>query len=326
MNGWSSISALLKHRRGSDMREQNICWAQWLLLIVFLAFLLASCGGADQPDAVSDLEAKLAQESVQAGAAEQANGQQDQQASEAPSPEEQPAQEQPAQEVTEEPSVDLAATEAADALRLTAEAEQAAVAAANAERAALLEPIRAEVATYGVDPNQGDLGFTHPPISIEENDFEDFDWRNQNLLTVARDFVLAADVTWNSAFAESGCGFVVRSDGDEEDPSSYLIGLTRGAQGHVLFAEQVEGDVDLNLVTDIYANGIDPQFEWQNDTTNRLAVVGRGQEFTIYSNGTRLGTITGHAGFEEGFVAFFAVNRSGGIRCDFDNAWLWRMN
>jgi 4-methylaminobutanoate oxidase (formaldehyde-forming) len=103
-------------------------------------------------------------------------------------------------------------------------------------------------------------------------------------------------------------------------------GMTRGAQGHVLFAEQVQGDVDLNLVTDIYANGIDPQFEWQNDTTNRMAVVGRGQEFTLYSNGTRLGTVTGKAGFEEGFVAFIAVNRSGGIRCDYDNIWLWRMN
>jgi hypothetical protein len=182
------------------------------------------------------------------------------------------------------------------------------------------------VATYGVDPNQGNLGFTHPPITIEENDFEDVDWQNQNLLTVARDFVLAADVTWNSAFAESGCGFAVRSDGDEENPSQYLLGMTRGAQGHVLFAEQVTGEVDLNRVTDIYANGIDPQFEWQNDTTNRIAIVGRGQEFTIYSNGTRLGTITGQAGFEEGFVAFFALNRSGGIRCDFDNAWLWRMN
>ena len=228
--------------------------------------------------------------------------------------------------MTEEPSVDLAATEAADALRLTAEAEQAAVAAANAERAGLLEPIRAEVASYGVDPNQGKLGFTHPPISIEVTDFEDAAYRNQNLYTVARDFVLAADVTWNSAYAESGCGFVVRNDGEEEDPNQYIIGLTRGAEGHLLFAEQVEGEVDLNLVTDIYANGIDPKFQWQNDTTNRIAVVGRGQEFTFYSNGTRLGTVTGRAGFEEGFVAFIAVNRSGGIRCDFNNAWLWRMN
>ena len=310
---------------------QNICWAQWLLLIVFLAIFLAGCGGGDQVvGQIAELELKLTQEAEQP-AAEDAGGGSDsqvEQSEEQTQPAEQPAEAdvEQAEVFGTPPTIDAAATEAAAKLAEVAATEAAAAAAAEAERVALLEPIRAEVATYGVDPNQGNLGFTHPAISIEENDFEAVDWKNQNLLTVARDFVLAADVTWNSAFAESGCGFAVRSDGDEENPSQYLIGLTRGAQGHVLFAEQVTGDVDLNLVTDIYANGIDPQFEWQNDTTNRIAIVGRGQEFTIYSNGTRLGTITGQAGFEEGFVAFFALNRSGGVRCDFDNAWLWRMN
>jgi len=298
-------------------------------LIIFLALFLAGCSNGDQSsETVTDLQAKLTQEAGQPAAEEQASEPQEEQASEPQEEQvtEPPPEEQPAPEVPEEPAVDVPATEAADILRQTAEAEEAAVLTAQAERAATIEPIKAEVASYGVDPNQGDLGFTHPPISIEVTDFEDADWRNQNLLTIARDFVLVADVTWNSAFAESGCGFAIRSDGDEENPSQYIAALTRGAQGHVLFAEQVEGDVDLNLVTDIYANGIDPKFEWQNDTTNRMAVVGRGQEFTLYSNGTRLGTVTGKAGFEEGFVAFIAVNRSGGIRCDYNNAWLWRMN
>jgi hypothetical protein len=133
-------------------------------------------------------------------------------------------------------------------------------------------------------------------------------------------------VTWQSRFAESGCGFVVRSDGEEEALNQYIVGMTRGSMGHVLFAEQVAGDVDLSDVTDIYANGIDPLFEWQSDTTNRLAVVGRGEEFTIFSNGTRLGTVMGTRGFDEGFVAFIAVNRSGGIRCQYDNAYLWKFD
>jgi hypothetical protein len=299
----------------------NICAAEWLLLIVCLAIFLTACGGGDEAAGpVSELELKLTQEAAPVDKVPEIPA-------EVP---ETPAEAAQAEEADEVPeiSADLGveATEEAAQLAEVAAAEAAAVEAAETERAATLEPIRAEVATYGVDPSAGNLGFIHPAISIEENDFEQVDWKNQNLLTVARDFVLAADVTWNSAFAESGCGFAVRSDGDEENPSQYLIGLTRGAQGHVLFAEQVAGEVDLNLVTDIYANGIDPQFEWQNETTNRIAIVGRGQEFTIYSNGTRLGTINGQAGFEEGFVAFFALNRSGGIRCDFDNAWLWRMN
>ncbi len=211
-------------------------------------------------------------------------------------------------------------------LQLTSDAASVENAASEAATVAALAPIQEELATYGFGPDSGKLGWTHPPIVLEVTDFEDYDFANQNLFTLAKDFVLAADVTWNSRFAESGCGFVVRSDGEEENPNQYIVGLTRGAQGHVLFAEQIDGDVDLNDVTDIYANGIDPLFEWQNDTTNRIAIVGQGQDFTLYSNGTRLGTVTGEAGFEDGFTAFITINRSGGIRCAFDNAWLWRLN
>ncbi len=42
---------------------------------------------------------------------------------------------------------------------------------------------------------------------------------------------------------------------------------------------------------DIYARGTDRSFAFQNDTTNTLAVVGRGNIFEIYTNGTMIGEI-----------------------------------
>jgi hypothetical protein len=42
---------------------------------------------------------------------------------------------------------------------------------------------------------------------------------------------------------------------------------------------------------DIYAYNIDPAFDWQNNATNRLTVVGRGNRFSIYTNGTFIGEI-----------------------------------
>ncbi len=294
------------------MKPRHVGAASAVLL--FLLLFLAACGGGGDDSQAATAEALLSNINTEPTAAPDAEEAEPSATAEAPAE-------------AEAPTPDAAATEAAEALRLTAEAEQAAIAEDQEALVATLEPIKAELATYGVDPSNGSLAWTHPPITMEITDFEDFDYANQRLLTVARDFVLSADVTWNSAYAESGCGFVVRSDGNEEEGvNQYLIGMTRGAQGHVLFAEQIDGEVDLDTVTDYAAGGIDPQFEWQNDTTNRIAIVGRGQEFTLYSNGTRLGTLEAESGFEEGFVAFVAINRSGGIRCDFNDAWLWRMD
>lgn len=305
----------------------------FLVLAMLLLASLAACG-SEPSAAVTELEAKLTQEAQPAAVeANDAPVEVNQTSSaEAGATDEAPADgaaEESAAQPTADPALqEIAATATARALELEATSVAAAQAnaAAQAATADAMTPILEELATLGVDPNQGELAFVHPPISLEVTDFESTDFANRFAFTVAQDFVMAADVTWDSQFAESGCGFVVRSDGEEEAPNQYIIGMTRGAEGHVLFAEQVAGEVDLSNVTDIFANGIDPLFEWQSGTTNRIVVVGRGQEFTIFSNGTRLGTITGKAGFEEGFVAFIAVNRSGGIKCDYNNAWLWKIN
>jgi hypothetical protein len=42
---------------------------------------------------------------------------------------------------------------------------------------------------------------------------------------------------------------------------------------------------------DIYAYNMDPAFDWQNNATNRFTVVGRGNHFWIYTNGTLIGEI-----------------------------------
>jgi len=310
------------------------------ILVALLALLLVSCGSDEQPQ-ISELAAKLTQEAAGAPAIAAVAGDEGQPAQSDEPQQAAPEGEQPAAQVSEQPAEEPAqetpepddalssagatATVRFQELEATSAAVAAEGAAADAATAEALGPILEEVAGYGIDPAGGRLAWEHPPLSLEVTDFEDAASGNQFILTPAEDFIMVADITWNSAYAESGCGFIVRSDGEEENSNHYFVGLTRGAEGHVLFGEQVQGNVELDEVTDIYARGSDPLFEWQNDTTNRLAIVGQGQEFTIFSNGSRLGKITAKAGFDEGFVAFVAVNRSGGIKCDFNNAWLWKM-
>lgn len=150
-------------------------------------------------------------------------------------------------------------------------------------------PILAELPTYGVDPASGRVAWVHPPVSLEVEGFMQYDYINHFIATVAQDFVMSADITWDAIGSESSCGFVLRSDGNETAMNTYLATISRVASGHFLFMTVAKGEIVTGQ--DIYAYGRDPGFDWQNNATNQLTVVGRGHRFWIYTNGTLIGEI-----------------------------------
>lgn len=155
--------------------------------------------------------------------------------------------------------------------------------------AAAYAPILAELPTYGVDPASGRVAWVHPPVSLEVEGFMQFDYVNYFISVLAQDFVISADVTQNAIGSESGCGFVLRSDGNEDAMNTYLATISRVASGHFLFLTVAKGEIVTGQ--DIYAYGRDPAFDWQNNATNQLTVVGLGNRFYIYTNGTKIGEI-----------------------------------
>lgn len=278
------------------------------LVVVCLAFTSLACGifggGSDQQATIDTLGASIAQTST----AEIAIGS--------------PTAIDTGATVA---AVQAAATEQVQEIEATevVEATDIAIAATVTEDA--LAPIRAELPNYGIDPAEGKIGWIHPPLTIQTEGFLQYDYGGEFLSTVTGDFVLAADITWNTRFGSTGCGYVIRSDGNEEAFDQYLVIATRGATGHVGFVIMQDGEVLDDEITDIFANGIDPLFEWQNDTTNRMVVVGRGNTFTIYTNGTKIGEVTPSVFYPRGFIAFVALNESGDTTCHYDNAWLWML-
>lgn len=172
-------------------------------------------------------------------------------------------------------------------------ATQAALGALSAEdqaaTASAIAPILAELPQYGVDPSAGHVGWIHPPVTLEVEGFMQYDYVNYFISTLARDFVVSADITWDAIGSASGCGFVLRSNGNENALNQYLAILTRVASGHVLFGTMAKGEVVTGQ--DIYAYNRDPAFNWQNEATNRFTVVGRGNRFWVYTNGTLVGEI-----------------------------------
>jgi len=174
----------------------------------------------------------------------------------------------------------VAATQAAGNV-LSAEAQEA--------TASAVAPILAELPKYDVDPSAGKMGWIHPPESLEVEGFMDYDYVNYFISVIAQDFVISADITWDAIGSESSCGFVIRSDGNENAMNTYLATISRVASGHFIFLTLAKGE----MVTgqDIYAYGRDPGFNWQNGATNRLTVVGRDNHFWIYTNGTLIGDV-----------------------------------
>jgi len=154
---------------------------------------------------------------------------------------------------------------------------------------AVREPIRAELPTYGIDPSQGRLGWVQDKVSLEVDGYKQYAYSNQSLDTVAADLVISADITWNTQYGTSGCGFVLRSNGRKAALDQYLVIATRGASGHILFATMANNQVVGGR--DLYVYGKDKNFRSENDATNRLTVVGRGQTFTIYMNGVEIGAV-----------------------------------
>ena len=150
-------------------------------------------------------------------------------------------------------------------------------------------PFAAELPKYGVDPSQGRPGWIHPPVTLEIDGYLQYDYLNQFVATVARDFVISSDITWNTQYGTSGCGFVLRSNGNKLALDQYMAIVTRGSSGHVLFSTMSDGDVVSGR--DMYAYGKDPNFNWGNNVTNKLTVVGRGLNFSIYSNDTLIGEV-----------------------------------
>jgi hypothetical protein len=105
----------------------------------------------------------------------------------------------------------------------------------------------------------------------------------------AKNFVLAADVTWDTQYGDSGCGFMFRSDGNKQKPNQYMVIATRFATGHVVFTALADGE--LANIHDFYPKTADRSFDWQNGTTNRIAIVVRDNLIEIYTNLVKIGEI-----------------------------------
>ncbi|MBU0510333.1 MAG: hypothetical protein KKD28_01960 [Chloroflexi bacterium] len=150
-------------------------------------------------------------------------------------------------------------------------------------------PVMAELSLFGVNSDNGHVGWMHSPVTLDIDGYMQHDYANDYMHIIARDFVIAADITWETDYGTSGCGFMLRSDGNEKLPNQYMVIITRGGNGHVFFTAIADGE--LANAQDFYAGLMDRSFDWKNGSTNQLVIVGRGPILEIYTNGIKVGQV-----------------------------------
>ena len=238
-------------------------------LIIFLLLLSIACGlGARQPDSISLTLTPLsaAVEGTATAKAANVGGAGDQLAT--------------AVAKATAQSADIYATETSRA-SLNSESKLA--------TATVIAPAVAELPRYGIDPSQGQVAWVHKPVTIDLNGYQQSGYANDYQQISAKNFVMAADITWFTFNSLSACGFMFRSDGNRNKPSQYMVIITRYATGYLAFTATVNGEMS-NMRT-IYPYDQDKSFTWQNNATNRLAIVVRDALIDVYTNGVLVGQI-----------------------------------
>jgi hypothetical protein len=156
-----------------------------------------------------------------------------------------------------------------------------------AAEATIAAPVLAELPYYNVDPNKGHVDWTPDPITLDVTGYQQF--KVQASPGTAANFVFATDVTWNTQYGSSGCGFMFRSNGNQNKPSQYMVIISRFGGGHAVFTAVVNGE--LANIHDFFPKTNDKKFSADNDATNRVAIVARGNNIDIYTNLALIGQV-----------------------------------
>lgn len=186
--------------------------------------------------------------------------------------------------------------------------------------------IEEDLELAGFTQDQGELAweFTNPiPLQLSGEHYymtwQPLDWTNRH-----RDFILAFDVKWESTTGFAGCGAILRTGNEVTEDEHIRLetwrfsGLPSWGLEYVKFNRHygwISGDLRSHEA-----------IRQANGSTNHFIIIANGPEYTVYVNGTRLGTGRGPEAMTQGKIAVFAWQESGQTTCTFSNVWIWKID
>ncbi len=212
----------------------------------------------------------------------------------------------------------------------TATVNAAATAAANktatmeAAVQAVAEYVKPDLLDFGIDPKAGHVAW----ISEDDVRLEATAYQEEKAYTLDRtvgsvsDFVLKTRVSWNSSGGLAGCGIAFRADKDLVDGAHYHFYIMR-LQFHPFwdfeYHDQNQWKATFTSTTKMVSTS---HLKDDKNSTNTIALVARGKEFTPYLNGVKQTPGT-HDKLTDGLISLLAWQDSGKTTCKYMDTWVW---
>jgi hypothetical protein len=174
-------------------------------------------------------------------------------------------------------------------------------------------PTDGELVWYSADDQQLDISLTKYMEMLYVPVNED---------RLFKDFILRAEVSWNSQTGLAGCGVIFRATPPLDNGLQYRLFFMRLSGAPAWDIEYWKNNEFLvNLMGSIKFNN---SINLDQDATNIYYLQVQGDQMTVYANGARIGT-TAYDKLDEGQLAFFASQESGKTVCAFTNVYIFEL-
>ncbi len=191
---------------------------------------------------------------------------------------------------------------------------------ATSDAQAVLDLVGEDLTNYGVSTTGGHLEWQNKdPIDMTVTTYGTYRYEPVDMQKAA-DFVFQSEVQWDSTSGLAGCGLIFRADDDIKNGAHYEFVLMRLQFQPAWDIEYYKfGEWQATLTGKVlFSNAINDE----PGSTNKIAIVTNGNEFTPYVNGEKLQTVTNLA-LKDGVAALLSYQESGKTECIFSNSWLW---
>lgn len=183
----------------------------------------------------------------------------------------------------------------------------------------LIGQINEQLVEFNLSTDEGRFGGLAKPLKITVSTYMEWEFKEPFPDLEVSDFVLHTSLDWHTSSGLAGCGILFRAEAlEKKRPTLYELMLVRlqNAPGWWLVRYE-EGQFERELIdkSSGYIND-------EQDSTNDIFLVARGDTYTLYVNGKRLGQAVDGA-LTRGAIAFQAYQESGETTCSFSDTWLW---